>query len=172
MSLTNVDGSGHFDFFMQTQEQQNWCWAAVSASVAVFFDPQTVWAHQCDVVNAELGQNSCCQSGSSKVCDQPWYLDRALQRVGHFLQIQNAVVPFGEIQQAILNRSPLCARIAWPSPPGAAHFIVMDGWEEAAGIQSVEVADPLYGGSLVNYLVLQNGYQGNGTWTDTYFTTA
>src|SRR4051794_4590811 len=69
-------------FNMQPQQQNNWCWAAVSVSVALLQAALPAW-QQCQVVSQELGNATCCTNGSSAVCDVPWYLDRALTRVGH-----------------------------------------------------------------------------------------
>jgi Papain-like cysteine protease AvrRpt2 len=44
-------------FTMQHQEQSEWCWAATSVSVAVYYDSQTGWT-QCTMVNAEKGLNN------------------------------------------------------------------------------------------------------------------
>ena len=41
------------DFSMHHQQQTNWCWAAVSTSVALFFNPSSGWT-QCAVANGEL----------------------------------------------------------------------------------------------------------------------
>src|SRR5688500_12732775 len=67
---------------MEPQAQSEWCWAAVSASVARFFDAASTWS-QCAVVCAELGQAGCCQDGGSAACNVPWQLTKGLQRVGH-----------------------------------------------------------------------------------------
>src|SRR5204863_1759343 len=70
------------DFSMQHQQQTNWCWAAVSTSVALFFNPSSGWT-QCAVANGELNRNDCCGAGASGPCNVYGYLDTALTRVGH-----------------------------------------------------------------------------------------
>ena len=69
---------------VEHQTQTQWCWAAVSNSVSHFYDAGSTWT-QCTIVNAELGQSTCCSNGSSSACNKPWYLDKALTRVGCLL---------------------------------------------------------------------------------------
>ena len=64
---------------MQRQLQDNWCWAAVSTSVAHYFG-KSDWT-QCSVVGKEVGDSSCCANGSSAKCNVPWRLEKALKRV-------------------------------------------------------------------------------------------
>jgi hypothetical protein len=66
-------------FDVEAQQQAQWCWAAVAVSVASFYQPDSAWT-QCGVAHAELRTTDCCTR--SGPCDRPWYLDRALQRVG------------------------------------------------------------------------------------------
>jgi hypothetical protein len=54
-------------FSMPTQLQTQRCWAACSVSVSLFYDSASGWT-QCSVVNAELGQTTCCQNGSTSQC--------------------------------------------------------------------------------------------------------
>src|SRR5258708_39510268 len=68
-------------FHVPLQEQTNWCWAAVSVGVAAHAG--AVW-QQCNVAGQELGQNCCPAGTNSGPCNVPYYLDRALTRVGHF----------------------------------------------------------------------------------------
>src|SRR5215469_8109149 len=72
---------GTLAFNMQHQNQTQWCWAAVTASIAGYYR-NGAWT-QCRVVNDQLGQTGCCSDGSSSECNQPWYLDKALRRVGN-----------------------------------------------------------------------------------------
>src|SRR5947209_8521285 len=73
--------AGSLGFSVQHQRQTQWCWAAVTSSVAAFFGT-TTWP-QCRVVNSELDQQACCTSGSSPECNKSWYLDRSLTRTGN-----------------------------------------------------------------------------------------
>jgi hypothetical protein len=155
-------------FAVQQQEQTEWCWAAVSASVAVYFGP-TLWT-QCRVATAELSPLNCCGGDAGNGCNQPWYLDAALSRVGHFSRIDAASLPFSGVQTEISGGRPLGCRIAWSG--GGAHFIALGGWLIGAdGTQYVRVHDPFYGVKQTSYPNLVSAYQTAGdSWTHTYFT--
>jgi hypothetical protein len=152
---------------MQAQQQSNWCWAAVSASVAVFYSAATAWAQQCQVASAELGQ-TCCPAGVNPgACNVPWYLDRSLTRVGHLNNWAGAPATMAQIQTEINAGRPLGARIGWAS--GGGYFVVLSGYSARAG-NFVTVDDPIYGHSTLPLATFQSSYQGSGSWTHSYWT--
>lgn len=155
---------------MQTQQQSNWCWAAVSTSVAHFYSSSSPWT-QCSVVNAELGASTCCTNGSSSSCNQPWYLDLALTRVGHLDHWAGGTATRQQIMTEIDHRRPLGVRIGWSG--GGGHFVAIDGYEEDQNERDggiVEVTDPIYGTSRLLYETLVSSYQSTGSWTHSYWT--
>ena len=157
--------TGSLTFSIEQQQQSQWCWSAVSASVARYFDAQSPWS-QCSLAAAELAKTQCCQSGSSAACNQPWYLDRALTRVQHFGALFPAL-PFGSVAAEIDANKPIGARIAWNG--GGGHFTILAGYNTAD--ETLEVFDPWDGShSLIPYNIFQNSYRGSGTWTNSYTT--
>lgn len=151
-----------FDCERQTQSQ--WCWAAVAVSVARYYSSRTGWS-QCALVRAELHRATCCEDGAA--CDQPWYLDRALARVGHSDGgIAAGALSFAEITAEVDAREPIGVRIGWRS--GGGHFIVIEGYSRADGL--VEVEDPIEGHAQMTYEALVGDYGGAGAWTHTYRT--
>jgi hypothetical protein len=150
---------------MQFQQQTNWCWSAVSTSAALFYSPSSPWT-QCTLVNAQLGQSTCCSDGSTATCNQPWYLDRALTQVGHFQSWLSSAASFAQVQTAISSSQPLGVRIGWSS--GGGHFVAIRGYHSAQ--QMLDVEDPWNGPSQVPYATFSTSYLGTGTWTDSYFT--
>ena len=152
---------------MQPQEQANWCWAAVSASVAQFYSAVTSWLQQCDVASAELSK-VCCPVGSNVDCDVLWYLDRALARVGHFNTWRSGTATIAETRNEIDNNRPLGARIGWSS--GGGHFVVISGYSTSAAGDFVTIDDPIYARSTLLMSNFQSAYQGRGSWTHTYWT--
>ncbi|MEU1203697.1 papain-like cysteine protease family protein [Nocardia sp. NPDC005825] len=156
------------DFQMQHQQQTQWCWAATSTSVAVYYEPGTPWT-QCTVVNAEVGRNDCCGgAGSVAPCNQPWWLDRALQRVGHYNTIVGAQLTTAQLGLELAATLPVGTRVGWAG--GGGHFMVLRGRFMSNGVEYVSVADPWYGDSDVTDATYRNAYQGSGTWTHSYKT--
>jgi hypothetical protein len=165
---------------MQRQKMPEWCWAAVSVSVDLFFRPDS--AHtQCEIAGAALNLQ-CCDSGKpadTAQCNAPNALAAVLGTlhllVGDPLQ---KCLTFDEIQKEIDAGRPICVLIKWldntgkPGPRG--HFIVIDGYRVTpAQKQFVSIADPLYGPSEMDYdqfASLQGGYHdGQGVWFATFF---
>jgi hypothetical protein len=152
---------------MQHQEQTQWCWAAVATSVSLFYNPAGS-RRQCELVNAELGQTTCCRDGSSPACNRWWYLDRALRRVGHLRSWAPDPCGVDTVHTEINGQHPVGVRIGWQD--GGGHFVVVDGYSGADG-RTVSVRDPWYGSSELPYDKFATSYQGSGRWTHTYLTT-
>jgi len=135
-------------------QQTQWCWAAVSNSVSHFYDAGSTWA-QCTIVNAELGQSTCCTNGSSSACNKPCYLDKALTRVGCLLSWASGTLSFATVKSLINGGRPPCARQGWSG--GGGHFMaIVCYFEGLLGLLSgsgstakrVQISDPWYGDSV------------------------
>jgi len=157
-------------FSVQTQQQSEWCWAAVSTSVAVFYG-STQWT-QCLVATAELHPLDCCGADASTGCNQPWSLDTALSAVGHFDRLVWSSVLFADVTNEINAGRPLGCRIQWTG--GGAHFVALGGWSTTVdGTEYVDVFDPYYGYVQKVYNDFVSAYKAPGDqWTHSYFTTA
>lgn len=154
------------EFAMQSQAQTQWCWAAVSVSVADFYEGTGNWT-QCRMVNEELEQESCCEDGESEACNQPWFLDRALERAGAFAGMEE--VPSEGIEPIpgeIGAGRAFCARIGWSG--GGGHFVVIDGY--TLDNANLAIEDPIFGASDLPAATFRSAYQGTGSWTDSYLT--
>jgi Papain-like cysteine protease AvrRpt2 len=149
---------------LQRQQQTQWCWAAVSTSVARYFGDSR-WT-QCAVVNAELDEDSCCTNGSSPNCNKPWRLDRALERVDALEDKDDGAPDFDAVRDEIDAGRPVGVRIGWSG--GGGHFVVIEGYRHDE--RSVAVEDPWTGSSDVPVEQLRGRYQGRGRWTHTYYT--
>lgn len=156
------------DLSVPHQEQNNWCWAATSNGVSHYYNHASTWT-QCAIANSDLGRNDCCGGGASGPCNVYGYLDQALTTVGHFDHLAGSVAAFQSVDQEIDGGRPMGVRVAWSG--GGAHFVAIGGYRELPD-QYVHVEDPWYGPSDVAYTTLQNGYQGSGSWTHTYWTKA
>lgn len=154
------------DFEVQPQQESEWCWAAVSTSINHFYNPAST-VSQCQVVNEQLGRSDCCTDPSSSNCNQPGYLDQALQYLGN-LSSEKGQGTYQDAVQALNAGTPPCIRIGWSG--GGGHFIGVKGCEPN---NFVLVTDPISGDSAVTYDALTTGqYEGSGTWTNTFFTKA
>jgi hypothetical protein len=162
--------SGMLPLAMQRQENDQWCWAAVASSVADFYGtgPTT----QCAIAGSELGLVCCPAQPPAIGCDVPWYLDRALQRVGHLHCMTFVSESFATVQREVNGGKPLGARIAWSA--SGAHFVGLAGWSiDAMGTEYVDVHDPFYGFTTSTYASFVAGYRSPGdAWTHSYFTAA
>jgi hypothetical protein len=158
----------NLNFNMQLQLQTNWCWAATSSSVHRFYKPAAKNWTQCRVANAELTLKSCCKNGSSTSCNVPWFLDRALTRVGHFQSMSTGAFTVAQLQVELQASHPVGCRVGWSG--GGGHFVVIDGLS-ISGSTRVTVRDPIYGTSSMDYNTFCTAYQTTGSWTHAYNTT-
>ncbi|TCP80409.1 papain like cysteine protease AvrRpt2 [Rhizobium sp. PP-CC-2G-626] len=163
---------GSIRFSIEKQQQTNWCWAAVSVSVARFFDPSSS-VRQCDVVTEALGTDACSATACMSSLNKTWYLDRALALVFCFQQMVNTSVAPGVVRGIINKRLPLCIRIGWQG--GGGHFMVIRGWfEDGHSSTTYVVEDPKKTGRLTRRMSADRALakmNGCGTWTHTYFVT-
>jgi Papain-like cysteine protease AvrRpt2 len=152
------------DLGMQRQLQDQWCWAAVSTSIAHYFG-SSGWT-QCSVVSEEFDNGACCVDGSSAECNRPWYLDKALERVDVLKRKQSGMPDLDDVFEEIDRGRPVGIRIGWSG--GGGHFVTIEGYQ--GDRDSVAVEDPWYGASDVPVDSLRGRYQGSGRWTHTYYT--
>lgn len=159
-------------FTVSHQLQPEWCWAAVSSSIANFYGP-TQWT-QCGVASSFL-KIDCCGGDASGPCNQPEPLDDPLNLVGHYGRRDDQPEPFTVVQAEINGRRPLACRIVWANSGGnLAHFVALGGWSVAAdGSTYVNVCDPLYGTVQKKYEDFVSAYMTSGDrWQNSYFTVA
>lgn len=161
---------------VERQQRSKWCWAAVANSVSHFYDPSSTWS-QCKIVDAELGQATCCTDGASAACNKTWYLDRALTRVGCLGAKTIGPLTFAEVQAQLGAGHPPCARQGWGG--GSGHFVAIVCWFDgtplseitaAGAAQRIKISDPWYGDSVVDYASFVAGHHGAGAWTHSYTT--
>ena len=154
-------------FFEETQEQDQWCWAAVLVSVSHFYDSGTPWT-QCSLVNAELNRNDCCGDGGTPGCNRPWTLNRPLARTQNLNFMSGSPADIATLHGEIDGTRPVGCRIGWTA--GGGHFVVVHGYSEDETGSWVSVADPLYGPSTYTYDAFRTSYRNSGRWTNSYFT--
>jgi hypothetical protein len=151
-------------FQMETQGESEWCWAAVSASVDHYFQPESSLT-QCQVATEVIGDECCAVPDPY---NEPEMLDTALTVVGR-LGDTTGPLTFEELQSEIDAKRPVCIRIAWDD--GGAHFVALSGYQVlSSGARTVDVADPFYPDSTEDFDLFPSYYHGGGEWTATFLT--
>ena len=159
---------------MQHQKLSEWCWAAVSVSVNLYFRPDSTHT-QCEIAGSVLNVACCGQGTETEArCNASHELHPVLGRL-HLLAADPVLKPltFDQIQKQIDAGHPICVLIKWLDHEGnvtdRGHFIAVAGYRiTAAQKQFVSIADPLYGPSEVSYVEFSShkgGYRdGSGVW--------
>ena len=151
-------------FVVQHQQQNEWCWAAVTASLSLYYDASSPWT-QGSIVNDQFGQTTCTFNGSAPACNRPWYLDVALTRTGNLAQTQPNYVSIDLLRGEVDGGRPIAVRVGWAT--GGGHFLTLLGYSDE---NWVEIQDPWFGQSTLDYDHFRTAYQGSGTWTHSFLT--
>jgi hypothetical protein len=156
------------NFTVQEQSQTQWCWAAVAASISVYYNAASPWS-QCRLANDQLGQATCCEDGSGAACNKPWFLYRALNATGNRQASEAGAASKPKIKEVIPTDRPICVEITWPD--GTGHFAVIQGYMEYFdGDMGLHIEDPFYHHSYYFYDEMRTRYQGRGSWGYTQYT--
>lgn len=171
MAMEKPLGAALVGFSMQPQCHTNWCWAAVAASVARFFDAASPWT-QCKVADKDLGRTDCCNFQ----CHAP-NVPSAINRQNSLGSPLNRVRCLARTSASIASRAALTTELAAGRPVGArtewegggSHFVMITGYSGATGTLRIE--DSFAGPSDVDYETFCTSYTiSSGQWTDSYFT--
>jgi hypothetical protein len=159
---------------MEEQERDNWCWAAVAASLhnrksRTNGDPGAKPLRQIDVairVFPEIGADP-------EKLDRTASLQTALEKVGLFHSAMEGRAPFDEIVKEIQADRPICARIVKDRDGDGvvegAHFVAISGFGWIDGVEHVQVEDP-EGSTFIGPLAtFRDNYGKEWTWVATYF---
>jgi hypothetical protein len=151
---------------MEQQEETNWCWAAVAASIHKFLNPTNPLA-QGEIATGVLNNGVNC-SATPDLCNYPGSLYAALNFTGNFRQFAASKrISFDNIRNWINAGLPVAVRIAWYGV--GAHFVVIDGYRVLqSGELQVQVQDPDQGFSIHSYDDFAQNYPPGGYWLDTY----
>jgi hypothetical protein len=163
---------------MQRQEHSDWCWAAVAVSVSRHFWRDSPWC-QCKLAREmtkreKPGERRCCAhpftKPIAKVCNQAWYLERALKIVGRLAAPPKARgLTYRQIDKEIRAGRPVCLRVQWGDEP-IGHFVVITGCKQSSrGNQWLYIEDSFHGSSTWLYSEFRRNYQYSlGHWSHTY----
>ena len=149
-------------FETETQLQDQWCWAAVSASVEKYYAGPNGWS-QCAIASYVLGAGCCGNPGS---CNTAAYLQDALQVIRRLRGICLRDLTFDEVRAEITGGNPIGVRTEWQG--GGAHFVVIRGFRNPPGYQLLNIADPWYEDSIQDFDDFRSSYLEQGQWTDSF----
>jgi hypothetical protein len=123
---------GALDFAIQDQEKDNWCWAAVAASVTDYYAARNG--------TAVLSQEDVAAAVGATGKDEPFLLSTVLRTIGHLdgKQISGGLL-FPDIVTEIKNCKPICCAICWPRD-SIGHYVVIMGCHDDE--QEIIVLDP------------------------------
>jgi Papain-like cysteine protease AvrRpt2 len=152
------------DFITQPQEQSEWCWAAVAASIVNFYAGDNK-CKQCDVVNKMLILDNCCEDGSSDSCNQQFHLEPTLNRLRHLQRSLAGQPDFATVAAEITAGRPLAVKILWAE--GGGHSIVVYGFTDD---RKVHVGDPANPDDQTLVPFDDFVYKDIGTWDGSLFT--
>lgn len=168
------------DCRVEPQEQTQWCWAAVSRSVASFYDSGSDWT-QCSIASVVISDSArnidCCGPLASTDCNKPSRLDDALRITGNFVNWSLVGGPHGtwpcisfdRIKDEIDNGRPIASRIGWDG--GGGHFQLIYGWMiGSSGDQYLRISDPIYREVDILFESFASRYEAGGWWNVSYFT--
>ncbi|NAX10196.1 hypothetical protein C1W90_04665 [Burkholderia pseudomallei] len=158
------------NFAMPNQQQDEWCWAAVSIAFRNFYGRNADAMTQCQLARKILSNGNCCENMAG--CNFPEDLQAALTAADVTAQVFAGPLSAQDITNQLQNNRAIGVRIAWSSTN--AHFVSVFGIYDtlAQGIW-VDVGDPEVGGGLGTTpldALTSNYRSGGGVWTHTYLT--
>ncbi len=157
------------------QEQDQWCWAAVSSATLSYYGAEI---DQCTIAEYtrsvatwhDFGPDDCCvnPSGGCNYWNFNWGTSGSIQDIlAHWGVLSTGTVPelsLTDVRGQITTRHPFIIRWGWWS--GGGHFVVGHGIIDS----SLYLMDPWYGPTIANYNWVV--YGGNHTWTHTNILTS
>ena len=157
------------------QEQGQWCWAAVSRSILLYYGHDL---RQCEIAEysrtvstlRDLGQVNCC-TDPNQGCNQWHYYGKTKGSIADILDHYGALgargiewaVTDAEVDSEInKNARPLVVR--WLKASGSGHFVVAHGLDKGV----LSYMDPLEGKKVAQLSWVRNGAH---KWTHTTYLT-
>lgn len=154
------------DYMIDKQLQSNWCWAAITASLARFYKKND-FADQTKLVSTILSNGYCCNGKGCGMCNRPWYVGEALDHVG----ILRNAIPYPVSQEALIRElacnRPVVVVIKWQQS-ATGHILVVSGFTRSRQFLTWDSRGP--GMRLLSFSDLCTGYEGKSLWVNTFFT--
>ncbi len=157
-------------FPVQRQLLSNWCWAASTLGISLYYHKPPPFTQQQFVAQA-LNQPICGMAAPNPYCNQTFDFGQALKTVGHLKTpaIPNPLLP-NDLYNA-LQQAPVGCQMILPTLGGHA-VVVVDGYYDGGGQLIVRVADPMDGTIVVMpFDQFRNNFRKTGGyWARTYLT--
>lgn len=152
------------------QQETNWCWAAVTQTIATH--NRGAIEQQCQMASRfvhKTTDNYCCYASTAETasCNQGYYPAETMTFYGVLDQYFPSPITHDQMQQEVRGGYPVAAAVMWPA--GGGHAILFYGaqrYQDKAGqtFETVNIFDPAAGGDKVVMSRAQaERYQG-GTW--------
>ena len=99
----------------ESQEHDNWCYAAVGSSISKFYDKNSSW-DQCKIVNTATNRTDCCGGTfNEEGCNQVGYLHHSkdigsLDITGTFDKQDVGAASFSDIESSVFKDRPVAVR--------------------------------------------------------------
>ncbi len=151
-------------FPMEQQQEQDWCWNALTVSVQHYFAP-----------SSELTQDQFAEDVFGAADDEPYYLQDALKDLNLLGGFENGPLSFAYVKQQLDQNLPVCVHIQWDGSD-LSHYVAITGYAQSPGVNLVYVSDPiLQDGNVMtwDFQAFSDWYSPSyaegveGTWVDT-----
>ena len=149
------------------QEQDQWCWCALTVGVSRFSD-STFALSQCETAARVLHVPGACDRPSADDVNRMFELDVALGTFGRLRQMNDLPLSFKSIQDEVDAGHPVGARVLFLDT-GMAHFTLIRGYRTSP-MNMLLIDDPLYDESEWSYQDFVESYRGSGEWQQSYRT--
>jgi hypothetical protein len=157
---------------MQGQEEDNWCWLAVAASVA------DLHALSGRLQQCQLAQNlvpnlpagtTCCANPAPAECDVSGDSSLALHHVGHSQGSYMPLAPFQDIEREIRAGNPVVLQFVYNGST-VEHVVAVVDTQTNAGTHFLVIADP--DGPFTDRIPHGSGTwrSASVSWSRTYYT--
>lgn len=137
---------------IQRQCDDEWCWAAVAVTVALYYD-STRDIDQCWLASTAKGQTCCSSAGLPVACQSPHDTADAIAVAGHLSKRDlGSMILLDVVLHEYEGERPLACRMAgWITDSGKyipSHAILVVGSYREDGKDWIRVLDPLGGGCV------------------------
>jgi hypothetical protein len=160
------------DFTIEEQQEDLWCWAAVSVSVDKSLPPRQSTMDQCDLAANVLRAGGCCGNSRPAPCNSEATLRAGLIAVGRPPGPVTGPLAFSDVNAQLTAGKPVCIVIEWQDPSQPLHFAVISRAFTQRSAKTVIVRDPdtpaIRRAMDYEKFKTQFSYRGSGKWISSY----